>query len=265
MSLDFTTRFKSAMRRSGAEKKDSAKNRPMLIIGCAPHLDDIDLTLIDGLCETMVCNRFFRCYPEPEIKPDYYCCADRRVWRREGDDVQKRMVILLLGDVLFDPNCTAHSWVPRAGGRLDDPLGTDPCTPPGVSWIGYRTIHKTGALDFSDNPDQGFAQAGTVAYDMLQWAAFLGHNPIGIIGVDLAWPKGTEQPGSRKPTHAGGLVGYDHDAFPLYTDYNLKYFDHAAKVLSKRGVQAFNLAPGGRLNAFPRKDFAAFADELSVR
>lgn len=238
-----------------------------VIVGCAPHLDDLDLSLLDGLCETFVCNRFYRCFPEPAFRPTYYVCADRRVWRREAQEVRGRPVICLLGDVLFDTKVPGvHNWVPGRAGRRTDPLGEGACEPPDIPWYGYGTIHRTGDLKFSVDPEKGFQQAGTVAYDMLQWAVYMGFTTIGLVGIDLAWPKGTD--GNRKDnvvTHAGGMNGWEHDAFPLYTDYNLKYFRYAAKVLPERGINIYNLAPGGKLDAFHRETLPAFADKLSVR
>ena len=265
MTLNFKTSYKDALRKSGAELKCTRTGTPCVIVGCAPHLDDLDLTVLDGTCDTFVCNRFFRSFPVPEFRPDYYVCADRRVWRRERELVEPQMPLMMLGDVLFDKKTPLHDWVWGPKGRIDDPEGKGPCATPASTWFGYRTNHQTDYIAFSDDPDRGFYQAGTVAYDMLQWAAFMGFNPIGIVGVDLRWPAGADKYDSKVVTHAGGMKGTEHGAFPLYTDYNLKYFAHAAQILEKRGIRVVNLAPGGALNVFPREDFRNFTDKLAVR
>lgn len=257
MGLNIHTQFQHKLRRSMKELKGSRVNRPCVIMGLAPHLDDMDLSILDGLCEVFVCNRFYRCFDDPPFNPMYYMCADRRVWRREAERVVSENVILILGDVLFDRNCALHDWIPN--GRMDD-KGRGACPPPNVSWYGYRTIHHTDQVKFGDDPDHGFWQAGTVVYDMLQAAHYMGYDPIGIVGVDLLWPND-----SKSPTHAGGMDGREHEAFPLYTDYNLKYFRNFGVKLDGLGTKVYNLAPGGALDCFERTSLEAFAYQCDLR
>lgn len=137
-------------------------------------------------------------------------------------------------------------------------MGFGPGPEPVREWYGFRTIHRTDDVQFGDDPEHGFHNGGTVIYDALQWAVFMGYNPIGIVGVDLAWP---DNP--KAPTHARKFKGRKHDKFPPNTRYALQYFRYAAALLRHLNVEAFNLAPEGRgqLDVFPRLSLAAFADQ----
>lgn len=229
-----------------------------IILGLAPHLDQVDLTLLEDQ-QVFVCNRFYRIYGEnPPFLPLYYMCSDRRVWRREWETVCKQRVILMLGDVLFDKECPLHNWTPgRSAGREGDPLGFGPAPQPDFQWYGFRTIHRTNDIRFGTDPDHGFWNGGTVAYDMLQMAAYMGYSRIGFLGVELKWPKNADA-----PTHAGGMDGRKHAAFRINTGYARKYFSYAAQKLRKRKIEIFNLAPEGRseLDVFPQMSLEAFTN-----
>ncbi len=259
MGLNYWTSYKGDQRQSGAGLKCSRDGMSCVILGLAPHLDEMDLSLLDGLCETFVCNRFYRSFPEPAFRPTYYICSDRRVWRREIELVEQEKVILLLGDILFDKDCPLHNWTPgRPPGKTGDPKGYGPCKKPESNWYGFRTIHRTNDVKVGYDPDYGFWNGGTVVYDALQWALFMGFNRIGVAGVELEWPSNP-----RAPTHAGGLKGQEHAAFPINTGYSLMYFNELAKVAESKDIQIFNLAPEGKgkLNVFPRISLESFADQ----
>ena len=153
--------------------------------------------------------------------------------------------------------CPLHNWVMgNPNGRIRDPEGDGALPEPDAPWYGFGTIHRTAEVVFDSDPEAGFHNGGTVIYDALQIAALMGYSKIGILGVELTWPE-------KGATHAGGMDGRKHGAFPLYADYCLKYFNHAAKVLKERGIEVFNLAPGdtGKFDVFPRISVQAFADK----
>jgi len=99
---------------------------------------------------------------------------------------------------------------------------------------------------FSHDLEQGVVesvgQCGSVVYVALQLAAYMGYGPLYVIGLDLS---------ARR---------YDGSASPdgIWEQNNL--FRHAAMALT---VNVWNLSPGSRCDAFPKKSFAEALPDMN--
>lgn len=120
---------------------------------------------------------------------------------------------------------------------------------------------------FSNDAAEYVYKSKTVAIVALQLAAFLGFNPIYLIGCDTNYtvPQSVEREGEMTlrstqdddPNHfAPNYFGKS----ALWRDPNpeamLRNYEMVAQIAQERGLQIFNATVGGKLEAFPRVDYS---------
>lgn len=149
-----------------------------------------------------------------------------------------------------------------------------------VIWFNHRGIDcKTkGYGYFSSNPSQFVRIANTVTITAIQLAAYIGFNPIILIGCDTKFilPDNIKTHGSAYDSGTGEMIsGYK---ITSYKDNDPNHFDHryfGAKrkwhapnvkgmingykhinyVCKQKGISIINATHGGDLDVFPRTKF----------
>jgi hypothetical protein len=218
-----------------ADLRDSHKGQPLVIVGNGPSLNRTPLDRFQGV-PAIGMNKIDLLYSRTSWRPNLVVCVNNLVARQNQD-----------------------SWI-AAG------------IPVYISWKCRHFVRKENrgkfsfflskrATEFSADISEGVGSAGTVTFTALQFAYFMGADPVILVGVDHSFSGPPDNQGSdviRKRT------GIDHDHF----DPN--YFAHGQMwglpnlPLSERGYvlarQAFaadgrrvvDATVGGKLTIFEK-------------
>ena len=105
-----------------------------------------------------------------------------------------------------------------------------------------------GDVPFSEDVSRVCYDAGTVAYDCIQFAVYMDACEIYLLGVDFSYGK-------------IGQVGnhfYKDECKrqnPSSLDLCLRTYQAAKKYADAHGIKIYNATCGGKLEVFPRVDF----------
>ncbi len=225
--------------------KDSKIGQPAFVIGNGPSLCIADLEKLKDYL-TFGANKIYLAFAESSFRPSYYFVEDNLVLQQNWQQINA------LRDVpKFHPK-KGLEWAPRINSSYYyDFYWEDPKSPSFPS--------------FGTNPVCGFYWGSTVIYSMIQFAFYMGCNPIILIGVDFSFDlpktpaKGIElksegeknhfHPDYRKPGEKWNIPNLD---------IQLKTFQKVAAWASMNGVQVFNATRGGKLEVFDRIDLDTF-------
>lgn len=145
-------------RRLHIKLRDRCKGQPLLIVGNGPSLNDTPLEKFQGVCSIGM-NKIDLLYARTNWRPNLVVCANNLVARQNQD-----------------------SWI-AAG------------VPVWLSWKCRHFIRRglrdkfsyflsSTSTEFSTDILAGIGSAGTVTFTALQFAYFMGADPIIIVGVD---------------------------------------------------------------------------------
>lgn len=253
------------------ELADIHSGQRCFVMGNGPSLNEMNLDLLAGE-RVFACNAAFLLFDRISWRPEFYTCVDVRVIRDRASDIAAMLDENPEMTAFFPSQITLHD----GSGKSFD---TSTIIPPGANRYYFSEVengmsnppHSMFSLDASDHVIQPY----TVAITMLQLAAYLGFNPIYLIGCDTSYtiPSSVKQAG-RKIGNAGLLLTSTSDDDPNHFDPRYfgkdrewhnpqveKMIDHhqwAKIALDRRGVKVFNATVGGKLEVYPRVDF----DEL---
>lgn len=248
------------------------------VMGNGPSLNEMDLSLLAG--ETVfACNAAFLLFDRVDWRPRFYTCVDARVIRDRAEDIVS-MLDEHPGITSFFPSeVTLHD----GSGRTFD---TREIIPPGPNRHYFNEVansmanppHSMFSLDVSSKVIQPY----TVAITMLQLTAYLGFDPIYLIGCDTSYtiPRSVKQEG-RRVGDTGLLLTSTSDDDPNHFDPRYfgkgrewhnpqveKMIEHhrwARIALQRKGVRVFNATIGGQLEVYPRVRFEDLFDPAYAR
>ncbi|MGY4867398.1 6-hydroxymethylpterin diphosphokinase MptE-like protein [Mycolicibacterium elephantis] len=161
---DVRYRFDALTYRAGgrhrllAGLRDFCKNQPLLIVGNGPSLNNTPLEKFDSV-KSIGMNKIDLIYSRTSWRPDLVVCTNNLVARQNQDAWVAAGVPVYL------------SWKCRYFIRRE--LRRN------FSYFLSRTSNE-----FSTNIIDGVGSAGTVTYTALQFAYFMGADPVIIVGVD---------------------------------------------------------------------------------
>ncbi len=138
--------------------RDSCNGQPLLIVGNGPSLNSTPLDQFQGI-QAIGMNKIDLIYPRTDWRPDLVVCINNLVARQNQDSWVSAGIPVYL------------SWKCRHFIRRE--LRRE------FSYFLSRT-----AVEFSNDISNGVGTAGTVTFTALQFAYFMGADPIIIVGVD---------------------------------------------------------------------------------
>jgi hypothetical protein len=115
-------------------------------------------------------------------------------------------------------------------------------------------LFKQNPIGFSHNIQNVVYSGQTVAYSMIQFAAYMGFTEIYLMGIDCSY--------SINNNAVSGDSYFDKKMFDPKKPHNLPEvdtmllsFEQARKTCEPMGIRICNAARGGKLEIFPRVDF----------
>lgn len=222
--------------------KDIHSGRRCFIVGNGPSLCAMDLSpLREEITFGMNC--IFLGFDTLGFRPTYYTVED--VFVAEDNS---REINALTGLVKFLPTDLAHCL-------------TDG---PEVCWVHFPRLYKPYP-QFSEDAADKVYWGSTVTYLAIQLAYYMGCDPICLIGVDFDYTVPDYATGQEEITSREDDVNHFHPAYfgpgkrwhHPRLDRVLPSYELAQEFVSARGRRILNATVGGKLEAFPRADYAA--------
>ena len=228
--------------------KDKHRGRRAFIIGTGPSLRIADLErLSDDL--TFASNRIYVCFRDTPWRPTYYSTSYLDVhdnYYKDIDAIEK-----------------AVKFLPKIARKVCAPVRNaiyirriyERFQPPEKPRFSYRAI-------------AGVCWGGTITYELIQLAFYMGIREFYLLGVDADYGVPTTEP--VKPGDPYIVKGVDRSHF--HPDYikngernyypvvhlHEKAYEAANEAVRTGGGQIYNATRGGKLEIFKRVDF----DEL---
>jgi len=215
---------------------------PIVILGTAKHINEFDLSLLDGI-ETIACNAILL---HPTFRPKHLVIADRRAYIPEFQSGRLAKVAksldLILSSAIWDPKVVCGGSPlqkrPKFKHRVFRQHGSK-------SPINITTLKK---------PVNSCANSGIMLF---QLAAILGASDIGVLGMGFV-PAPKDQKG-----HFFKGKGGNKSRGQQTPERSVDCAQKIKKALKKAGIRVYNFCPKHPRFAkiFGRYDYEKFVRE----
>ncbi len=220
--------FDSRKRLSSLRNIHSGKR--CFIIGNGPSLRKEDLQKLYQQREyTFACNSLINLFDEFNFYPTYYFVQDNKVLLNN-----KEKISTLKGNVFIKSHYSKRYHIP------------------GVTY--YNMLFKQNPIGFSHNIQNVVYSGQTVAYSMIQFAAYMGFTEIYLLGIDCSYSINNNKVTSDSYCNKKMFDPKKPHNLPE-VDIMLQSFEQAQKSCEQSGIHIYNAARGGKLEIFPRVDF----------
>ena len=214
-----------------------------VVIGNGPSLKVDDLEKISSLSiSSFACNRIYKIFPQTKWRPSYYFMSDKLLLDDSVSD---------LDEIPFD-----RRFFPESFREI---IKQGVFYYPGPEYYDYEKEAK-----FSFDASKGVYGGGTVTYEMIQFAYYMGFSKIYLIGVDFNYI--IDNPLNDRTYSYNGENNYfikdylkpgEVAAMPN-VNANLLAYQAAKEASKQKGFIIRNATRGGKLEVFERIDL----DEL---
>ena len=201
-----------------------------VLVGNSYSLDSLDLSLLKDV-DTIGCNRILR---HSTFVPLFVMIADREAYCQERDSGRLEEYVvndgdLLLSETIFDPKIQGR----RADMSHERQVGVQP--EPEFDWWSWRVGSWNTDFNF-ETFNEVICSCANIVGPLIQAAVIMGAKRIGVVGVDMKWPK-------KGKSHFFG-DGREVGAFPFVSlRMTMHMLARMKSLLEKRGVEIVNLSP----------------------
>lgn len=244
-SGELETKYRQSLNslKSAFESRDRC-----FIIGNGPSLKNTDLSWLEGEV-TFVTNGFFLNHDRVNWTPTFYVVEDHLVAEDRAEEIQAYSA----GTKLF-PAYLRYVIEPSADTVFFNHMP--------------RPSYPDG-FDFSFNADEVTYAGGTVVFTCMQLAAFLGFKEIFLVGVDADYqiPHDAELSGAGRVKEIDMRSDDPNHFHPDYFGKGKRWHEPNVDIMTaayreaftscrERGISIYNATVGGKLEVFPRVDYA---------
>lgn len=233
--------------------KDRHAGKRAFIIGNGPSLRTEDLDRLQGEI-TFACNKVYLAFDKTAWRPTYYSVVDELVARNNRDIIAKLPLTKIMSMCVrkYFHASEADMWIWELPVR---------------SYFRPETDENSGVVHpFSENLLRGFYGGGTVSYQMLQMAFYMGITEVIIIGVDFSFqlPAKTVTTGVQDSSYAVALKS-EGEVNHFHPDYRkpgeawaiphmpgqIRAYRSALKHFQAAGRRIINASRQTKLEVFP--------------
>lgn len=219
-----------------AALRNTLANKPLLVVGNGPSLNRTPLDAFIGV-PAIGMNKIDLLFPRVQWRPSMILCMNRHVLAQHQESFPHSDIPLFI------------SWQSRWFARYRTAIAA-------TYFLNLR------ANTFSTDLSKGVGISGTVTYAALQFAFFLGADPVILFGVDHTFA--TKGPANKLVVSKGE----DPDHFDSgYFGNGLKWnlpdlaesevgYVKAREVFESRGRRVLDATVNGKLDIFPKIDVA---------
>lgn len=214
---------------------------PAVIVGNGPSLriEDLEALHHAGGMVTFAFNKIFLAFARTAFRPTYYMVEDFLVAENNA-----RAIDAIKGPTKLFPE-TLLRWV-----QADETTV--------LFGLTHRLLEDAESL-FSEDP-LDFKWGSSVVHTAIQWALYLGCDPVYLIGVDFRFE--IRDPGANAVLTGRGEVNHFLPDYRLpgerwnrpMLDLTRHAYGAAFAYAQQTGRRVFNATRGGELEVFPRYD-----------
>lgn len=225
------------------------------LMGNGPSLNKTRLELLMEEC-VWGFNKIYRLFDRIAWRPKFYVTNDQRLTQNISKEINV-LINQLHESTFFFPDYFFPKEVNNNNGN--------------VYWyheIPFNSQNCSKSILFSLDPSKYIVNTSTVTIAGLQLAAYLGFNPIYLIGCDTSYSIPTTVNFENENT-ALLISTLDDDTNHFSNNYSgigdkwsvpnvplmVTQYMEAKKALEATNVKVFNATVGGELEVFPRVDF----------
>lgn len=233
--------------------KNINKGQSCFIVGNGPSLriEDLEILHNNGI-KTFASNCIYSLYDKTCWRPTYYVASDTSMTNN-----------ILLNDLEYALDGIGYMFT-SINSRMIEFSNNDK-----INYL-IQVISKnkyTGLPKFSDECEKRVYLSGTVAYQMMQLAVYMGFENIYLIGMDCSYAIERQPDGSYKKNdvlnHNYIIQKYEEDLIDnkkisqCWADVNMQMngYRSAKKYCDAIGVKIYNATRGGKLEVFERVNF----------
>jgi hypothetical protein len=223
------------------------------LLGNGPSVRHEDLERMNGSL-TFAANRFYKAYPELQMRPTYTCCSDLLVLQRSGDTIAEQCETPLF---ISERGRSARRLRRRYPNVITFQENTAVVTEDPNEYV------------ISANPLLGVGFGFGVIYTMIQLAVWMGAKELCLYGIDHTFvlPKDFVRPGIQV-TYGGEQNHFIRDyrepgekwapPNPRKTEAALI---RARRFCESKGITIWNCTRGGKLEVLQRRSLDDFLSE----
>jgi hypothetical protein len=205
--------------------------KPMLIVGNGPSLNDTPLEEFIGV-PSIGMNKIDLIYSRTRWRPSMIFCSNTMVVKQHKDSFESTTIPLYLS--------WKSSWLMRKNN-------------PKIFY--YNTYLKD---DFQVDAARGIGLGATVTYAALQFAYYMGANPIVLVGIDHTFDKSADSLVYEK-REGIDVNHFDPNYFPSGSSWGLpllgvseENYVEARQVFELDGRNIFDATINGKLEVFQK-------------
>ncbi len=218
------------------EQKDRYRGRPMLVVGNGPSLNKTPLDEFRGI-PSIGMNKIDLIFSRVDWRPSIVVCVNNLV-------VKQHMRAFVDSDIPIFLSWKARRFIPR---RLQDSVNY------------FLSLDFT---DFSFDLTKGVGFGSTVTYTALQFAYYMGADPVILVGVDHSFSfKGSAMGIAKR--QGEDQNHFDPNYFKSGTYWGLPDLDGsevaygiAKRVFEADGRRVLDATMGGNLQIFNKLDIS---------
>lgn len=205
------------------------------IVATGPSLRMEDLNKLHQWEEkTISMNRAYLAFEKTEWRPEYYMVGDWRCIKENGEEIKQLPIKYKF---------IADSYMEFWGGYI----------PKGIYRFHAHDVYITGEnVPFSDDLVYGVYNKGTVTYECIQLAAYLGFKEIYLLGVDFDFSSNYKD---RSNHFIETYYNQNSETSYFWDDESLEAYKAAKEYADTHDIKIYNATRGGKLEVFERVDF----------
>lgn len=216
------------------------------IIGNGPSLRAEDLDkLKEEIC--FAANTIYNIFDRTDWRPTYYLSVDERTLEYIKDKLENyNLGHLFLRDDRCDLQAPTNMMTKIHITSLLFQIDTK------------KAFHNT-SIYFSEDVSNHFCDGGTVTFEAIQLAVYMGFKEIYLLGIDHHYAASVDAEGKLIIDKTVKDHFDDTDClatgFPAVLETAQYAFTIAKEYADNHGIEIFNATRGGKLEVFPRVDF----------
>lgn len=251
--------WKKYVKRNQIFRNVHKEDKRCFIIGNGPSLRLEDLEMLKNEI-TFACNSIYALYNKTDWRPTYYCAWDP-VFCKEMMSTEKDFIRITEGAKAIFTSVVGEGYQFRDNEQLKNVYYTNCVTKEDI---------MTGLPFFSTDCSKNVYASGTIAYGMLQLAAYMGFEEIYLLGMDCSFSHEVYNNGCVKNKDVlDHMEEIEANEIEFYKWNKVKYgsniradmdcifsgYMKAEEYTSKNGKKIYNATRGGALEIFERVDF----------
>ena len=239
--FDFTHIFPEYRNPLVNKFKDRNKGERCFIVATGPSLrtEDLDKLKLHGE-KSIGVNKIYLAFERTDWKPDYYIVSDHYCIEESGDEIKKIQV-----ENKFVSDLYPEFWQEAVPDNI-------------YKYHCHWSYTENCLAAFSDDIEYGVYASGTITYEALQLAVYLGFKEIYLLGVDFNFSEDYKDTSNH---FVSNYYSPNSKTSYFLRKESLSGYRAAKQYADKHGIKIYNATRGGKLEVFERVDFDSLFEE----